>query len=226
MYYKPLTWRGTLLVRSMWDVFGKINLVELVHVHKVSDCARFFPRKPFAMGRCCLLFNRMRSAPRNWTRFAAQYLARGLPCETLHVGPRGTPRITRGRGGVLSPPIFASLLGALRVGSKAEVKISDINVCLSLNCRLVSRHRVCLATDVARMDTREFPFCGWVQLLRSQALSRLGSDAPRGCPSLAASPQRPDSNKNLLSTKRETSNNGVNRSRSPYLAGFRGHILN
>src|SRR5713226_406577 len=38
---------------------------ELLHVHKVSDCASFFPCKPFAMGRCCLLFNGMRSAPRN-----------------------------------------------------------------------------------------------------------------------------------------------------------------
>src|SRR3979409_637238 len=38
---------------------------ELLHVHKVSDCARFFPCKPFAMGRCCLLFLRIRSAPRN-----------------------------------------------------------------------------------------------------------------------------------------------------------------
>src|SRR5712675_2756908 len=38
---------------------------ELLHVHKVSDRARFFPCKPFAMGRCCLLFLRIRSAPRN-----------------------------------------------------------------------------------------------------------------------------------------------------------------
>src|ERR1019366_7480168 len=35
----------------------------------------------YAMGRCCLLFLRTRSAPRNWTRFAAQYLARGLRSE-------------------------------------------------------------------------------------------------------------------------------------------------
>ena len=35
----------------------------------------------YVMGRCCLLFNGTRSAPRNWTRFAARYLARGLPCE-------------------------------------------------------------------------------------------------------------------------------------------------
>src|ERR1700680_3218302 len=38
---------------------------ELLHVHKVSDCARFFSCEPFAMGRCCLLFTRTRSAPRN-----------------------------------------------------------------------------------------------------------------------------------------------------------------
>src|SRR6516165_4019991 len=28
---------------------------ELLHVRKVSDCARFFPCKPFAMRRCCQL---------------------------------------------------------------------------------------------------------------------------------------------------------------------------
>jgi hypothetical protein len=33
------------------------------------------------MGRCCLLFSGTRSAPRNSTRFAAQYPAHGLPCE-------------------------------------------------------------------------------------------------------------------------------------------------
>src|SRR6267142_3816129 len=27
---------------------------ELLHVHKVSDCARFFPCKPIRNGRCCL----------------------------------------------------------------------------------------------------------------------------------------------------------------------------
>ena len=54
---------------------------ELLHVHKVSDCARFSHASQYAMGRCCLLFSRTRSAPRNSTRFAAQYLARGLPCE-------------------------------------------------------------------------------------------------------------------------------------------------
>src|ERR1700681_3498198 len=38
---------------------------ELLHVHKVSDCARFVPCKPIRHGRCCLLFSRTRSAPRN-----------------------------------------------------------------------------------------------------------------------------------------------------------------
>src|SRR5262245_427428 len=60
---------------------SQVPCKERLHVHKVSDCARFFSCEPFAMRRCCLLFSRMRSAPRNSTRFAAQYLARGLPCE-------------------------------------------------------------------------------------------------------------------------------------------------
>jgi hypothetical protein len=47
------------------DETSQVPCKELLHVHKVSDCARFFPCKPFAMGRCCLLFSRMRSAPRN-----------------------------------------------------------------------------------------------------------------------------------------------------------------
>src|SRR5262249_3643891 len=54
---------------------------ELPHVRKVSDCARFVPSKPLRYGRCCLLFSSTRPAPRKSTRFAAQYLARGLPCE-------------------------------------------------------------------------------------------------------------------------------------------------
>jgi hypothetical protein len=63
------------------DETSQVPCKERLHVHKVSDCARFFSCEPFAMRRCCLLFSRMRSAPRNSTRFAAQYLARGLPCE-------------------------------------------------------------------------------------------------------------------------------------------------
>src|ERR1700736_4703353 len=47
------------------DETSQVPCKELLHVHKVSDCARFFPCKPFAMGRCCLLFLRIRSAPRN-----------------------------------------------------------------------------------------------------------------------------------------------------------------
>src|SRR5712692_6813325 len=59
----------------------------------------------------------MRSAPRNLTRFAAQYSARGLPCErfTAALASR-TSCITRGRGGWLdlprgglAPPILCQL---------------------------------------------------------------------------------------------------------------------
>src|SRR5712664_3143911 len=32
---------------------------ELLHVHKVSDCARFFPSKPLRHGRCCLLVSEL-----------------------------------------------------------------------------------------------------------------------------------------------------------------------
>src|SRR5262245_45736927 len=52
-------------------------------------------------GGCCLLFNRTRSAPRNSTRFAARYPARGLPCERFKLSLAASPCITRGRGGWL-----------------------------------------------------------------------------------------------------------------------------
>jgi len=39
------------------------------------------PCKPLRKERCCLLLSRTRSAPRNYTPFAARYPARGLPCE-------------------------------------------------------------------------------------------------------------------------------------------------
>src|SRR5215468_2499293 len=63
------------------------------------------PSKPIRDGRCCLLCNGTRSAPRNWTRFAAQYLARGLPCERFTSALAGRRASTRGRGGwlVLTP---------------------------------------------------------------------------------------------------------------------------
>ena len=61
---------------------------------------------------------RTRSAPRNWTRFAAQYSARGLPCERFTAGLADRIScITRGRGGWLnlprgglSPPILCQLV--------------------------------------------------------------------------------------------------------------------
>src|SRR5206468_10557624 len=47
------------------DETSQVPRKELPHVHKVSDCARFLPCKPIRHGRCCLLFLRIRSAPRN-----------------------------------------------------------------------------------------------------------------------------------------------------------------
>jgi hypothetical protein len=120
------------------DETSQVPRKELLHVHKVSDCARFFPCKPFAMGRCCLLFNGTRSAPRNSTRFAAQYSARGLPCErfTAALASR-TSCITRGRGswldlprGGLAPPILCqlvlahSVLGQSRFGRRLPMPAS------------------------------------------------------------------------------------------------------
>src|SRR5262249_55004306 len=52
-------------------------------------------------GGCCLLFSRTRSAPRNSTRFAAPYPARGIPCERFKLSLAASPCITRGRGGRL-----------------------------------------------------------------------------------------------------------------------------
>jgi len=69
---------------------------------------------------------RTRSAPRNCTRFAAQYPARDIPCERFAAGlATRTSRITRGRGDWLnltpqrtctSYPL-ASLPGARSLGS-------------------------------------------------------------------------------------------------------------
>ena len=70
------------------------------------DCARSVPCKPVRHGRCCPLFNRTRSAPRHWTRFAAQYcpwmedVRRGIEDQ---VSPR--PRRTRS-----SPSLYRAVL--------------------------------------------------------------------------------------------------------------------
>ena len=74
-----------------------------LHVHGVFDCARLLVRKPFARGGCCFPANCTASAPRNSTRFAAQYPARGIPCERFELALAGSPRITRGRRGWLGP---------------------------------------------------------------------------------------------------------------------------
>jgi hypothetical protein len=86
------------------DETSHVPCKELLHVHKVSDCARFFPCKPFAVERCCLLFSRMRSAPRNWTRSAAQYLAHGLPCERFTAALASRTSVHHSGSGRLAKP--------------------------------------------------------------------------------------------------------------------------
>ena len=50
-------------------------------MHGVSDCARLLYPQAICAGRMLPSRQRTRSAPRNSTRFAARYPARGLPCE-------------------------------------------------------------------------------------------------------------------------------------------------
>src|SRR5215831_3986494 len=122
----------------------------------VSTCTRSptargsFHASQYVMGRCCLLFLRIRSAPRNWTRFAAQYLAHGLPCErfTAALASR-TSCITRGRGGSLdlprgglSPPILCQHPGALRVGSGTEKVINRLASASIVRCKQRRRAHV------------------------------------------------------------------------------------
>jgi hypothetical protein len=97
--------------------------------HGVYDCARLLVRKPFARGGCCFPASRTASAPRNSTRFAAQYPARGRPCERFKLALAGSPCITRGRRGWLGlTPLrtctsypLASLLSAPCIGSTARM---------------------------------------------------------------------------------------------------------
>src|SRR5262249_22562856 len=81
------------------DEISQFPCKELLHAHKVSDCARFFPCKPIRHGSMLPARQRTRSAPRNWTRFAAQYLARGLPCERF-TSPLTGHRASLGVGAV------------------------------------------------------------------------------------------------------------------------------
>ena len=83
------------------DEVSQVPCKGCLHVRGVSDSARLLVRKPFARGGCCFPANRTASAPRNSTRFAAQYPARGLPCERFKLSLAASPCITRGRGGWL-----------------------------------------------------------------------------------------------------------------------------
>ena len=79
------------------DEVSQVPTKGRLHVHGVFDCARLLVRKPVPRGGCCFPANCTASAPRNSTRFAAQYPARGLPCERFELALAGSPRITGGR---------------------------------------------------------------------------------------------------------------------------------
>ena len=85
------------------DEVSQVPTKGRLHVHGVFDCARLLVRKPVPRGGCCFPANCTASAPRNSTRFAAQYPARGIPCERFELALAGSPRITRGRRGWLGP---------------------------------------------------------------------------------------------------------------------------
>ena len=61
------------------DEVSQVPTKGRLHVHGVFDCARLLVRKPVPRGGCCFPANCTASAPRNSTRFAAQYPARGIP---------------------------------------------------------------------------------------------------------------------------------------------------
>jgi hypothetical protein len=94
------SWAGPAF-RPDADEVSQVPCKGRLHVRGVSDSARLLVRKPFARRGCRLLFSRTRSAPRNSTRFAAQYPARGIPCERFKLSLAASPCITRGRGGWL-----------------------------------------------------------------------------------------------------------------------------
>ena len=94
-YYDPVrilirvhVHRSAVAFKNRPDLPGRARMrLPRFRAKNVSTCTRSPTARGsshashFAMGGCCLLFSGMRSAPRNSTRFAAQYFARGLPCE-------------------------------------------------------------------------------------------------------------------------------------------------
>jgi len=115
------------------------------------------------------------SAPRNWTRFAAQYSARGLPCErfTAALASR-TSCITRGRGGWLdlprgglAPPILCQLPGALGDGSETPDQGCPRRVCSTSDfgrngCEAANRRGGSLVADRV-MKPAERTSGSWVE---------------------------------------------------------------
>ena len=107
-------------------------------MHGVYDSARLLIRKPFARGGCCLLFSGRRSAPRNSTRFAARYPARGLPYERFELNLAVIPRITRGRGGWLGLAPWKTLTSYPLPAKLAHSALGHLQVWLGLTDQVSS----------------------------------------------------------------------------------------
>ena len=99
-----------------------------LYVHGVSDCARLLHPQAICAGRMLPSRQRTRSAPRNSTRFAARYPARGLPCERFTAALASRNLVHHSGPGRLARPYpvedlhllsFASFPGALADGSFA-----------------------------------------------------------------------------------------------------------
>src|SRR4029077_9131343 len=102
-----------------------------LYVHGVSDCARLLHPQAICAGRMLPSRQRTRSAPRNSTRFAARYPARGLPCERFTAALASRNLVHHSGPGRLARPYpvedlhllsFASFPGALGSGSDSVIR--------------------------------------------------------------------------------------------------------
>src|SRR4249920_3285670 len=106
------------------DEASQVPCKELLRVRKVSDCARLLHPQAICAGRMLPSRQRTRSAPRNSTRFAARYPARGLPCERFTAALASRNLVHHSGPGRLARPYpvedlhllsFASFPGALGI---------------------------------------------------------------------------------------------------------------
>ena len=152
-------------------------------MHGVSDCARLLHPQALSAGRMLPSRQRTRSAPRNSTRFAARYPARGLPCERFTAALASRNLVHHSGPGRLARPYpvedlhllsFASFPGALRFGSKSAVPSMIEHSRSTFNCGRI-------VTCASRPEVAE------PQNRKLEAVNRRPTDTPskaalcRGC---------------------------------------------